>query len=163
MKTTYLGRLFFSIVMFIGLNQAAMAEMKYKTTFVAKTDFQTVDWNGGKATVGTLKGVLETYGSNDSKIPNGQSIQNCVIKSVRVNDATDIQANCTATDKDGDAIFAVSERKQGDINAGTGGKGKTRFVGGTGKYKGISGGCEYQTKYLPEGWLSVESECVRNY
>jgi len=163
MKQKNLARFIFATVILTGLNQSALAEMKYKTTFVAKTDFQTVDWNGGKATVGTLKGVLETYGGNDPKILNGQSIQNCVIKSVRVNDTTEIQANCTATDKDGDAVFSVSERKQGDINAGTGGKGKTRYVGGTGKYKGISGGCEYQTKYLPEGWLSVESECIRNY
>lgn len=152
-----------SFFFLMGLVQSAHAEMKYKTSFVAKTDFQSLDWNGGKATVGTLKGVLETYGSNDSKIPNGQSIQNCVIRSVRVNDATDISANCVATDKDGDSIFAVSERKQGDINAGTGGKGKTRYVGGTGKYKGISGSCEYQTKYLPENWVSVESDCIRNY
>jgi len=163
MKIKRLAHFIFAAVLFIGINQIAQAEMKYKTTFVGKTDFQSVEWNGGKATVGTLKGILETYGSNDTKAPNGQSIQNCVLKSVRVNDTTDIQANCTVTDKDGDAIFAVSERKQGDINAGAGGKGKTRYVGGTGKYKGISGGCEYQTKYLPDNWLSVESECVRNY
>ncbi len=152
-----------ALIGFIGMHSVAHAEMKYKTNFIAKTDFQSFDWNGGKATVGTLKGILETYGSNDPKAPNGQSVQNCVIKSVRVNETTDIQSHCTLTDKDGDSIFAISERKQGDINAGTGGKGKTRYVGGTGKYKGISGGCEYQTKYLPENWLSVESECTRNY
>ncbi len=152
----------FSVIMIVGLHQIAHAETKYKTTFVGKTDFQSIDWNGGKATAGTLKGVLETYGSNNAKAPNGHSIQNCVLKSVRVNDSTDIQANCTVTDKDGDAMFSTSERKQGDINAGTGGKGKTRYIGGTGKYKGINGSCEYQTRYMPDNWLSVESECVRN-
>ena len=147
----------------IGLSQNALAEMKYKTNYIAKTDFQSIEWNGGKASVGTLKGIIETYGSKDPKVPNGQSIQNCVLKSVRVNDTTDIQANCTLTDKDGDSIFAVAERKQGDIKAGAGGKGRTTYVEGTGKYKGITGGCEYQTKYLPENWVSVESECVANY
>ncbi len=163
MKEKKLTHLILATAISVGLNQNVFAEMKYKTTLTAKTDFQALEWNGGKATVGTLKGVLETYGSNDPKAPNGQSIQNCVLKSVRVNDSTDIQSNCTSTDKDGDAIFAISERKQGDINTGTGGKGKTLFVGGTGKYKGISGGCEYQTKYLPDNWVSVESDCVRNY
>lgn len=163
MMKKILSHIILYFFMLMGLHQAAHAEMKYKTTFTGKTDFQTLDWNGGKATVGSLRGVLETYGSSDSIMPNGQSIQNCVLKSIRLNDATDISANCTLTDKDGDSIFAVSERKQGDINAGAGGKGKTRYVGGTGKYKGISGGCEYQTKYLPENWVSVESECVRNY
>lgn len=163
MKNKYLVNLALTAAFLASYSQYAFAEIKYKTNFIAKTDFQSIDWNGGKATVGTLKGVLETYGSNDPKAPNGQSIQNCVLRSVRVNDTTEIQANCTATDKDGDSIFAVAERKQGDINSGTGGKGKTRFVGGSGKYKGITGGCEYQTKYLPENWVSVESECVRNY
>ncbi len=163
MRVKHIIKGVFIMTMIAGLHQSAHAEIKYKSTFVGKTDFQSIEWNGGKATVGTLKGVLEIYGSNDAKVPNGQSIQNCVLKSVRVNDTTDIQANCTVTDKDGDAMFSISERKQGDINAGNGGKGKTRYTGGTGKYKGISGGGEYQTRYLPDNWLSVESECVRNY
>jgi hypothetical protein len=163
MKNKICLPLIMALVGSIGMHSVACAEIKYKTSFIGKTDFQSIDWNGGKATVGSLRGVLETYGSTDPKAPNGQSVQNCVLKSVRVNDGTDIQANCTVTDKDGDLIFAVSERKQGDINAGSGGKGKTRYIGGTGKYKGISGGCEYQTKYLPENWLSVESECTRDY
>ncbi len=163
MKTKNMAHFILATLVVMGLHQTAHAEMKYKTTFVGKTDFQSIEWNGGKAVVGTLRGVLETYGSNDPKAPNGQSIQNCVLKSVRANDTTEIQANCTVTDKDGDSMFAISERKQGDISAGSGGKGKTTYVGGTGKYKGIGGGCECQTKYLPDNWLSVESSCVVNY
>lgn len=150
------------MVLCLGIGSTAMAGTKYKTSAIAKSDFQTMDWNGGKVTVGTLKGVLETYGSTSTNVPNGQSIQNCVIRSVRIKDTTDIVANCTITDKDGDILYAISERKQGDVSAGTGGKGKTRFVGGTGKYQGASGGCDYQTKYLPENWLAVESECTRD-
>ena len=36
---------------FIGIHSVAHAEMKYKTNFIAKTDFQSVDWNGGKASL----------------------------------------------------------------------------------------------------------------
>ncbi len=163
MKLSITTRTFLAGIFLLSINQISVAETKYKTSFIAKTDFQTIDWNGGKATVGTLKGILETYGSTDASVPNGQGIQNCVLRSVRINDSIDVQANCTFTDKDGDSIYGVAERKQGDVNAGSGGKGKTKYVGGTGKYKGISGGCEYQTKYLPENWVSVESECVRSH
>lgn len=149
-------------IFLISINQVTQAETKYKTTYIAKTDIQSLDWNGGKASVGSLKGIMETHGSNNSNMPNGQGIQNCVLRSVRINDATDVQAYCTYTDKDGDSIFGIAERKQGDIKAGTGGKGKTTYLGGTGKYKGIMGGCEYTTKYLPENWTFVESECARD-
>jgi len=98
MKEKYLPNSMLAAAILFFCSQNAFAEIRYKTNFIAKTDFQSVDWNGGKATVGTLKGVLETYGSNDSKAPNGQSIQNCALKSVRVGDATEIHANCTATD-----------------------------------------------------------------
>lgn len=147
----------------LGAVGTASAATKYKTTFTAKTDFQSQDWGGGKVTVGTLKGVMETHGSSDtSAVPNGQGIQNCVIRSARINDALDITANCSLTDKDGDVMHLLSERKQGDISAGTGGKGKSTMMGGTGKYKSAKGSCEYTSKYMPENWLVVESECTRD-
>lgn len=136
------------------------AETRYKTSAVAKTDFQTMDWNGGKVTVGSLKGVLETYGSNSAAMPNGQKIQNCLIRVVRLGASSDVVANCTVTDADGDMLFATSERRQGDVTVGSSGKGETRFLGGTGKYEGVTGGCEYTPKYLPENWLVVESDCA---
>lgn len=148
------------ILVWVSMSGDAAAGNTYKTSAVAKSDFQTMEWNGGKVTVGSLKGVLETYGSTSASMPNGQSIQNCFLRSARINDSTDIIANCTITDKDGDVLYGISERKQGDLSAGTGGKGKTRYVGGTGKYKNIKGGCDYQTRYLPENWLVVESECT---
>lgn len=135
---------------------------KFKQTLVAKTDFQTTDWNGGKITIGTIKGVVETYGSTNSAMPNGSSMQSCVLRSVRVKDSIDVVANCSYTDKDGDVLYAIAERKQGDVSAGSGGKGRTRFTGGTGKYSGATGGCDYITKYMPESWTVVESECTRD-
>jgi hypothetical protein len=139
---------------------AVNAETRYKTSAVAKTDFQTMDWNGGKVTVGSLKGVLETYGSSSAAMPNGQKIQNCLIRVVRQASSSDVVANCTITDADGDMLFATSERHQGDITAGSSGKGETRYHGGTGKYQDVTGGCEYTPKYLPENWLVVESDCA---
>ena len=145
------------------LNSTSQAATKYKTTATAKTDFQVLDWNGGKVTVGTLKGILHTSGSDNASVPNGESVQNCLIRVVRTNENTDVSAHCTITDKDGDMLYATSERRQGDVTTGSSGKGRTRFIGGTGKYRGATGGCEYTSKYLPENWLVVESDCVRDY
>ena len=56
------------------------ADNTYKSTTVFKRDFQNQDWNGVKITVGTLKGVNKTFGSSIANIPNGESVQNCLIR-----------------------------------------------------------------------------------
>lgn len=141
---------------------SSYAADKFKQTLVAKTDFQTADWNGGKITIGTIKGVVETYGSTSPSMPNGSSMQSCLLRSQRMKDSIEVVANCSYTDKDGDILYAIAERKQGDVAAGSGGKGRTRFMGGTGKYTGVSGGCDYLTKYMPDNWSVVESECTKD-
>lgn len=138
----------------------ALADNTYKSTTVFKSDFQTQDWNGSKITIGTLKGINKTFDSKVSSFPNGESVQNCLIRAVRKGDSFESISNCSITDKDGDMSYTLSERKQGDISAG--GKGKTKMLGGTGKYKGLTSTCEYTAKYLPENWVVVESECVKD-
>lgn len=141
---------------------SSFAADKFKQTLVAKTDFQTADWNGGKVTIGTIKGVVETYGSTGPSMPNGSSMQSCLLRSQRMKDSIEVVANCSYTDKDGDILYSIAERKQGDVATGSGGKGRTRFMGGTGKYSGATGGCDYLTKYMPDNWSVVESECTRD-
>lgn len=143
-------------------SSVSFAAGTFKQYLAAKTDFQTSDWNGGKVTIGTIKGVVETSSSTGNGMPNGTSVQFCMLRSFRANDSIDLVANCSFTDKDGDILYAVAERKQGDVSAGSSGKGRTRFVGGTGKYTGATGGCEYLTRYLPDNWSIVQSDCNRD-
>ncbi len=133
---------------------------KFKQTLIAKADFQTADWNGGKITIGTIKGVVETYGSTSPSTPNGSSMQSCFLRSLRMQDSIEVVANCSYTDKDGDILYSIAERKQDDVAAGSGDKGRTMFMGGTGKYSGASGGCDYLTKFMPDSWSTVESDCT---
>lgn len=137
---------------------SSLAESSYKSHASFKTDFQSQEWNGAKITVGSIKGLSKIYGSSSSIMPNGEYIQNCLMRVVKKSDGTEIVTNCNTIDKDGDIFYAISERKHGDINSG--GKGKTTFVGGTGKFQGANGSCEYSARYLPENWLSVDSECT---
>lgn len=157
MAKKYLLNLFTMTVASLLFAGAAVAETTYKSHAALKTDLQSVDWNGGKISVGSLKGVVKIYGSSSSKMPNGDQIQDCLMRVAKMANGTEILTNCSVTDKDGDILHSISERKQGDLS--TGGKGKTRYVGGTGKYQGASGGCEYTANYLPGGWLSVDSDC----
>lgn len=143
----------------LGLSGSALADSSYKTIGMCKTDFQNMDWNGGKVTVGNLKCAVEVSGSS-GVVPNGPQLQNCLLRVLKSGAGTEINTHCNITDKDGDILYSYSERKQGDIVAG--GKGKSTHMGGTGKYQGVKGGCEFAATYLPENWLKVESNCHSN-
>jgi len=137
----------------------AQAETTYKSFATVKTDLQTMDWSGGKVTIGTLKGIVITSNRSDP-IFNGESIQTCYLRVVRIKDSSDVAAHCTLTDKDGDISYLTAERKQGDASAGSGGPGKIRLLGGTGKWQGKTGSCDYTAKYLKDGWQTTDSSCV---
>jgi hypothetical protein len=98
----------------------AQAETTYKTSGTLKTELQIMDWNGGKVTMGTLKGVVITSNSSDPAL-NGEGIQSCFLRVVRVKESSDVTAHCTLTDKDGDISYFSAERKQGDVSTGSGG------------------------------------------
>lgn len=137
----------------------AQAETTYKTFATVKTDLQTMDWNGGKVTMGTLKGVVITSNSSDPAL-NGEGIQTCYLRVIRIKDSSDVFAHCTLTDKDGDISYLTAERKQGDASSGSGGRGKITMLGGTGKWQGKTGSCDYTAKYLKDNWQTTESSCV---
>lgn len=147
------------ILVAYSLANLAQAENRYKSVASVKTDLQTMDWKEGKVTMGSLKGVAITSGSSNPAM-NGEYIQNCLIRVVRMKDSSDVFAHCTLTDKDGDVQYLTAERKQGDVTSGSGGRGIIVLQGGTGKFQGTSGSCEYTAKYLKDNWQVTESACV---
>ena len=152
-------KIFVGVLISCALVNVVQAETTYKSFATVKTDLQTMDWNGGKVTMGSLKGVVITSNSSDPAL-NGESIQSCYLRVIKIRDSSDVSAQCTLTDKDGDIMFITAERKQGDASAGSGGRGKSTLVGGTGKYYGKTGSCEYTAKYLKDGWQTTDSSCV---
>ncbi len=156
MKT---AKVLLAVLMICSLVNFAQAETKYKNIASIKTDFQTMDWRDGKLTIGTLKGIAITSESTNA-IFNGEYLQNCVIRAFRSKDSSEVLANCSLTDKDGDVQYLTAERKQGDVSAGSSGRGMITMQGGTGKFQGTSGSCEYTAKYLKDNWQITESSCV---
>ena len=65
----------------------------------------------------------------------------------------------SATNGD-DKIFSELIRNVGDINQG--GKGKSKIVGGSGKFQGITGNCEYTVAYHPGNKASQIADCKYN-
>ena len=71
----------------------------------------------------------------------------------------DLKAPCLIVDADGDRMFTISMRESGDIRDGGGGLGRAEFMGGTGKYAGISGSCSYDTEYMPDNRVVTSARC----
>ena len=58
----------------------------------------------------------------------------------------DLQSfNTSTSSKNNDKIFSENIRKAGDFKKG--GSGTSTIVGGTGKYAGINGNCNYSVNY----------------
>ena len=79
-----------------------------------------------------------------------------IIKSSKGMDLTSYNTITSASNPN-DKIFSENVRKAGDIKSG--GKGKSILVGGTGKYAGITGECEYTVKYLPKNKINGIFDC----
>lgn len=154
-------KLLLAVAISYSLTSIAIAETRYKSVATVKTDLQTLDWKDGKVTTGSLKGVVITSESTNPAF-NGEYIQTCVIRAARMKDSSEVFANCTLTDKDGDVQYLTAERKQGDVSTGSSGRGLITMHGGTGKFKATSGSCEYTARYLKDNWQITESSCVMN-
>lgn len=154
-----ISKLFIIFLISYAFANLAQAEARYKNITISKTDFQTMDWNGGKVTVGTTKGIVTTSESSNPALL-GEGVQTCFIRVIRMKDSSDIFGHCTLTDKDGDIQYYTAERKQGDASSGSGGHGIATIQGGTGKFQGKSGNCEYTIKNLKDNWTMSEASCV---
>ena len=77
-------------------------------------------------------------------------------KSSKGMDLQSFNTSTLSTNSD-DKIFSENIRKAGDVKKG--GAGTSKTVGGTGKYAGITGECEYTVNYLPKNKASTIFEC----
>jgi len=116
---------------------------------------------GGETVIGgSSSGTVTTTRSSGGVFVEGSSgTFECIIFAKRTSSGMDLEAPCTSTDASGDKQFSVAKRRQGDVNPGGGGEGRSELVGGTGKYQGITGSCTYKVDYLPGNRLVSISKC----
>lgn len=124
-------------------------------------DYTTVDHDGVTYTAGTLEGVVTILESSGGPFVAGaHDSATCVAYVKRSEAGFDLEVPCEATAPSGDRWYTLSERRAGDIEAGGGGPGDMKIVGGTGAYAGMSGSCTYDVDYLPGDWVIMIADCT---
>lgn len=125
------------------------AEGMFSMTSSWTRDYDTMDYSGHRVTVGTLDGTTTVLESDrEPFVAGSHHLSRCLVYANRSEKSYQLDAWCIVTDKDDDKLFIFADRPKGDTQAGGGGKGRWHLQGGTGKYSGISGECDYRVEYL---------------
>ena len=124
-------------------------------------DYTTIDHGGVRVTAGTLAGVATILQSSGEPFVEGTHDRaTCMVYIKRSEAGFDLEVPCETTAPSGDKWYTLSKRREGDVEAGSGGPGTMEIVGGTGAYEGISGRCTYDVDYLPDNWVVMIADCT---
>ena len=127
----------------------------YQTTYI------TVEHAGESYTGGLLRGTQTILDSSGGPFGDGMnSTSECLVYSHSSDAGITLQAPCENTDLDGDLLYTMAVREQGTVGTGGSGAGRWELRGGTGKYQGITGICDYQTQYLEGNMVVTAGECT---
>ncbi len=120
------------------------AIMGFSTTYTA------INFAGSKVTGGSLRGPSTVTRSSGPPFVEGESnVRVCIVYAKQTSEGVKLEAPCVVTDEAGDELYLLATRSVGDVSVGGGGAGKQQIVGGTGKYAGMTGSCDYTVAYLP--------------
>lgn len=118
-------------------------------------------------TAGSTEGADLVTSGGDALFPEGKSfLTSCVVFSEDSADGLSLKAPCTfmeSEEVDGDELYALLTREQGDLGAADrGGEGRVDLVGGTGKYANITGQCSYDAQYISASTAVITRDCIWN-
>ena len=132
----------------------------FKVILSAVTDFSAVEIMGTVVRVGTLNGTVTITESSGGPFElNSSSTLASAVYVKKSATGIDLEASGVITDSAGDQWYNIARRSAGDQSVGGGGAGRQEIPGGTGKYEGITGSCEYSVDYLPDNKLVTYSTC----
>tara|TARA_S200000501_G_C20552265_1_gene624952 strand:- start:255 stop:746 length:492 start_codon:yes stop_codon:yes gene_type:complete len=155
--------LFTITIFFLMLSNLFAEKGSYDIVYVGSHNLNSVSTNDGSVTGGMLDGIFTVTKSTGSLYKVGDNAKStCIILSKKNNNKNNsqLEAFCETVDiNSGDKSFTYNVRKEGTVQAGSEGKGKQTIIGGTGKFKGISGLCNYTVKYLPDNKLTTVGTC----
>ena len=61
---------------------------------------------------------------------------------------------------EGASLYMLAVRRAGDVEAGGGGEGSYELLGGTGRFDGVGGTCDYETDYLAGDRFVTIARCA---
>jgi hypothetical protein len=132
----------------------------YEFVLSAVTDFTVVKQLDHVVRAGTVDGTVTIIKSSGGPFEAGSSGTLSALLYLKKSAAgIDLESPVAITDSSGDTWYAVARRSAGDQAVGGGGAGRQEIAGGTGKYEGITGTCEYIVDYLPDNKLVTRSTC----
>ena len=124
-------------------------------------DHTTIDHGGVRVTGGTLEGAVTILQSSGGPFVEGTHDRaTCVVYIKRSEAGFELEVPCETTAPSGDKWYTLSKRREGDVEAGSGGPGTMEILGGTGAYEGIGGSCTYDVDYLPDNWVVMIADCT---
>ena len=82
-----------------------------------------------------------------------------VIHIKKLDAGINLEASSAFTDSSSDKWFVVAKRTAGDTAVGGGGSGRQEIKGGTGKYEGVRGTCEYTVSFLADSKTVSRGTC----
>lgn len=124
-----------------------------------KRDYTTLERPGRSITVGTLNGTTTFFESSGAPFAAGtQGLSSCLVYAKRSDSEYSLEAHCTVTDVSNDKLYIGADRSGGNTDTGGGGTGQWKLLGGTGKFAGVKGSCEYRVEYLEDNWTTNTAE-----
>lgn len=75
----------------------------------------------------------------------------------------ELESDAVATFSSGDTLLLLFKRQSGDLAAGTSGEGTLHLTGGSGRFAGVNGECQYKVDNLPGNWNVTIAKCEWNY
>ena len=131
---------------------------EFVSSFV--TDYTVVEQSEQTVIGGPGIGTVTIVKSSGGPWAEGSSGTNVFVVHIKKSDAgMDLEASGASTDSSGDKWFFVAKRTAGDTAVGGGGTGHQQITGGTGKYEGVSGTCEYTVDFLADNRVTALGTC----
>ena len=132
----------------------------FQIVFSGVTALTTVEYPDSSITAGSVEGTSTTIASSGGPFAAGEtSIYSGVLYAKKSAAGMDLEGPGVTTDSSGDKWFMTARRTAGGQEVGGGGAGRLEIVGGTGKYEGLTGTCEYHVSYLADNRIINQVSC----
>ena len=146
--------------LFFGLSNVYAESGKYSISAVCDYNKSEIDTNN-KTIISIYFDCISTVIKSDNNLfkVGENSFVEVIANIQKSSKGMDLQSfNTSVSSKNSDdKIFSENVRKAGDVKKG--GTGTSKIVGGTGKYAGINGNCDYSVSYLPKNKISTMQSC----
>tara|TARA_B100001287_G_scaffold265375_1_gene258211 strand:+ start:74 stop:550 length:477 start_codon:yes stop_codon:yes gene_type:complete len=153
-------KILITILLFFGLSNVYAQSGEFSSSTVC--DYNKSEINSNNTTIIAIyfDCISTVIKSNSDLFKVGDNSFVEILANIKKSPAgMDLQSyNTSVSSKNSDdKIFSENVRKAGDVQKG--GTGTSKIVGGTGKYAGINGNCDYSVSYLPKNKISTMQSC----